>query len=112
MSKSSVSYMGLVKSSPESVDFPKNGDHTGFGSGDDGGDDMYHKIKKLEKDVKKMKGGIKYIQATGATKMDLHQEISIQTRTFTSYIVNAAFGVSSLIVAVVAIAVAVLLAFK
>ncbi|EDQ6553158.1 hypothetical protein S675_001263 [Salmonella enterica subsp. enterica] len=110
MSKSSVSYMGLVKSSPESVDFPKNGDHTG--GGDDGGDDMYRKIKKLEKDVKKMKGGIKYIQATGATKMDLHQEISIQTRTFTSYIVNAAFGVSSLIVAVVAIAVAVLLAFK
>ncbi|EBV8361907.1 hypothetical protein IEQ60_001256 [Salmonella enterica] len=112
MSESNVHSLGLSKSSRESVDFPRMQDHTNLGDGNGGGDDMYHKIKKLEKDVKKMKGGIKYIQATGATKMDLHQEISIQTRTFTSYIVNAAFGVSSLIVAVVAIAVAVLLAFK
>lgn len=100
VSESKVSYMGLVKSSPESVDFPKGGDHTDSDDGNGGGGDMYNKIRKLEKDVRKIKGGIKYIQATGATKMDLHQEISAQTRVFTNYVIMSVLAVVGLAVAI------------
>ncbi|EAM7825860.1 hypothetical protein G3755_004057 [Salmonella enterica] len=101
MSESNVHTFGLSKSSRESVDFPRVQDHTDFSDGNGGGGDMYyHKIKKLEKDVRKIKGGIKYIQATGATKMDLHQEISAQTRVFTNYVIMSVLAVVGLAVAI------------
>lgn len=100
MSESNVHPFSLNKSSLKSVDFPRMQDHADFSDGNGGGGDMHNKIKKLEKDVRKIKGGIKYLQVTNATKIDLHQEISAQTRVFTNYVIMSVLAVAGLAVAI------------
>lgn len=54
--------------------------HTSFSDGNDGGDDMLERVKKLESQILSLVTDIAVIKSNYVTKADLHEEISKQTK--------------------------------